>query len=224
MEAIHRTAIILSDEIETNKLPSRVLDDAFHLMDRLIRLLSKKHSAFRAFAHDFSEAIFIRDLTDELAVRAVLEKNGVDWEYAKRAKAAALNLRIRRYIPDRITLVKRLEILFKAYADIQCSTKKTRGPFFSEEAKEMTERLLATAREGYLSDPFGISLHYLMGKDRDKLNIYRTVRGTNSVEGGFHMVIRRIFGSLRASPELAECILINWIMRRNQRVRVSLRA
>jgi hypothetical protein len=57
-----------------------------------------------------------------------------------------------------------------------------------------------------------------MGKDRDGLNLYRSARGTNSVEGGFHMVVRRIFGSLRASPELAECLLINWIHRRNRRV------
>jgi hypothetical protein len=46
-------------------LPTRVLDDAFHFMDRLLRLLSKKHSAFKAFSHDFSEAIFIRDRSDE---------------------------------------------------------------------------------------------------------------------------------------------------------------
>jgi len=29
------------------------------------------------------------------------------------------------------------------------------------------------------------------------------------------MTIRRVFGSLQASPELAECILMNWILRRN---------
>ncbi|KAJ7151286.1 hypothetical protein C8R43DRAFT_951101 [Mycena crocata] len=199
-------------------LPTRVLDDAFHFMDRLLRLLSKKHSAFKAFAHDFSEAIFIRDKSDEDAVRAVLEKHGVDWEYAKRAKSKALNQRIRRYIPRRQALLKRLETLFDAYADMQCSTKKSKGSFFSDEAKEMVKHLLDTVRKGYLSDPPGISLYYLKGKDRDGLNLYRTIRGTNSVEGGFHMAIRRIFGSLRASPELAECILINWILRRNKRV------
>jgi hypothetical protein len=204
--------------LQAQNLPTRVLDDAFHFMDRLLRLLSKKHSAFKAFAHDFSEAIFIRDKSDEMAVRSVLEKHGVSWEYAKRAKASALNQRIRRYIPSRNVLVKRLEKLFTAYADIQCSTKKSRGSFFSDEAKEMTEHLLDTVRKGYLSDPAGISLYYLMGKDRDGLNIYRTIRGTNSVEGGFHMAIRRIFGSLRASPELAECLLINWILRRNKKV------
>lgn len=190
-------------------------------MDRLLRLLSRKHSAFKAFAHDFSEAIFIRDKSDELAVRAVLEKNGISWEYAKRAKAAALNRRIRRHIPGRKILLKRVEALFTAYANFWCSTKKTKGPFFSEEAKEMCRNLLETIRNGYLSDPAGIPLYYLMGIDRDGLNIYRTIRGTNSVEGGFHMAIRRVFGSLRASPELAECLLINWILRRNTTVCIS---
>lgn len=203
---------------ESETIPTRVLDDAFHFMDRLLRLLSKKHSAFKAFAHDFSEAIFIRDKSDVLAVRAVLAQHGISWEYAKRAKADALNRRIRRYIPKPTLLLKRLEKLFNAYADIQCSTKKSRGSFFSDEAKEMVLHLLDTVRKGYLSDPNGISLYYLMGKDRDGLNLYRSARGTNSVEGGFHMVVRRIFGSLRASPELAECLLINWIHRRNRRV------
>ncbi|KAJ7444452.1 hypothetical protein FB451DRAFT_1189544 [Mycena latifolia] len=218
MEGIRHTYNLLNEAYQAQKLPTRVLDDAFHYMDRLLRLLSKKHSAFNAFAHDFSEAIFIRDKSDELAVRVVLEKHGVDWEYAKRAKASALNRCIRRYIPERTVLLKRLEKLFSAYADIQCTAKKTRGSFFSEDAKEMVKHLLTTVQKGYLSDPAGISLYYLMGKDRDGLNLYRTVRGTNSVEGGFHMAVRRIFGSLRASPELAECLLINWILRRNKKV------
>lgn len=214
MGGVKRTLVLL----QSNKLPSRVLDDAFHYMDRLLRLLSKKNSAYKAFARDFSEAIFVRDQTDEINVRKVLDKYGVDWEYAKRAKSTALNRRIRRYIPEPAVLLVRLEALFNAYENIQCSTKKGCASFFPDEAKEMVQNLLQTAREGYLSDPPGIPLYYLMGKDRDGLNIYRTVRGTNSLEGGFHMVVRRIFGSLQASPELAECILINWILRRNMRV------
>jgi hypothetical protein len=67
----------------------------------------------------------------------------------------------------------------------------------------MMERLLDAARRGFLSDPPGISLYYHMGKDNDGLSLYRTVRGTNSVEGGVHMAIHRVFGSLQASPELA---------------------
>ena len=112
MEGVQHTFALLNDAYQSHKLPTRVLDDAFHYMDRLLRLLSKKHSAFKAFAHDFSEAIFIRDKADELAVHAVLEKHGVSWEYAKRAKAAALNRRIRRYIPSHTVLLRRLETLY----------------------------------------------------------------------------------------------------------------
>ncbi|KAJ7196492.1 hypothetical protein GGX14DRAFT_672632 [Mycena pura] len=197
----------------SDKLPTRVLDDAFHYMDRLIRLLSKKHPAFKAFCHDFSEAIFIRDKSDVLAVQAVLEAKGVSWEYMKRAKADAINRRVRRYIPPRHILVRRLELLFDAYFGFDGEQ-----PFFSKDAREMCKHLLEAARCGYLSDPQGYILYYVIGRDKDGLNIYRTIRGTNSVEGGFHMAIRRVFGSLRASPELAECILFNWILRRNQRV------
>jgi predicted mannosyl-3-phosphoglycerate phosphatase (HAD superfamily) len=51
-------------------------------MDRIFRLLPKKHTAFRAFAHDFSEAIFLRDRDDEARVQAVLESKGINWDYA----------------------------------------------------------------------------------------------------------------------------------------------
>ncbi|CAK5273589.1 unnamed protein product [Mycena citricolor] len=200
------------------KFPTRVLDDALHFMDRLLRLLSRKNSAFKAFAHDFSEAIFIRDHADETAVRAVLEKHGIVWEYAKRAKLAVLNRRIRRIIPPRDILLSHLDKLFDAYADLICSTKSASGPFFTPDAREMWKNLRKTAQQGYLSDPPSIPLYYLMGKDHDGLNLYRTVQGTNSIEGGFHMAIHRVFGSLRASAELAECLLINWILRRNIKV------
>ncbi|KAJ7933565.1 hypothetical protein B0H13DRAFT_2306681 [Mycena leptocephala] len=121
MEGIEKTFSILNQH---EKFSTQVLDDSFHYMDRLLRLLSKKHSVHKAFAHDFSEAIFIRDKTDVEAVKAVLEKHGVSWEYAKRAKAPALNRRIRRYIPEGTVLLERLQKLFTGYENMQCSTKK----------------------------------------------------------------------------------------------------
>ncbi len=178
--------------IQDMTLPTRVLDDVFHFMDRLLRLLSKKHSAFKAFSHDFSEAIFICNKDDEAAVKAVLEKRGINWEYAKRSKAPGLHRRIQRYIPDCHTLAKRLDILFTGYQDILCLTCTQHSGcihFFTNEAKEMVERLCNTATKGFLSDPIGVPLYYIMCKDHDGLTLYRTVRGTNSVEGGVHMAV-----------------------------------
>ena len=79
----------------------------------------------------------------------------------------------------------------------------------------MAAQLINTAQLGFLSDPVGVSLYYQMGIDKDGLTIYQTIQGTNSVEGGVHMTIHHVFGSLQASPELAECILVNWILQRN---------
>ncbi|KAJ7204383.1 hypothetical protein GGX14DRAFT_646836 [Mycena pura] len=218
-ESIQHAQNIIHLAAQDDTIPTRVLDDAFHFMDRLIRLLSKLHTAFKPFCAHFSETIFLRDKDDEAAVRAVLEKKGIDWEWAKHAMSSSLNRRIRRYIPPRDILEKRLRALFDAYRNIVCSTETGKSTvFFSKEANEMAERLLETVRKGFLSDPIGFSLYFKMFIDADGLIVYRTVRGTNSLEGGIHMVVRRVFGSLQASPELAECILLNWFARHNKKV------
>jgi hypothetical protein len=202
---------------------TRVLDDAFHFMQRLIRLLLKSHSAFDSFVHDFSRAIFLCDQNDERKVRAVVEAKGLSWEYYQRGKSHHLHKRIRRIIPDPKTLHKRLTTLFLCYQDVRCvasgSNKSRAGAkLFSPEAVQMSKRLLQTVALGFLSDPPGIPLYYVMGTDRDGLTLYRTIRGTNSVEGGVHMAIRRTFGSLQASPEMSEATIINWVGRRNATV------
>ncbi|KAJ7697414.1 hypothetical protein B0H17DRAFT_1130389 [Mycena rosella] len=81
--------------------------------------------------------------------------------------APALTRCIHCYIPSRKVLLVRVEKLFAAYANMRCMTKKTRGAFFSDEAKEMAENLLETVRKGYLSHPPHVCLYFLMGKDRD---------------------------------------------------------
>jgi hypothetical protein len=185
-------------------------------MDRLLRLLPKKHSVFKDFAHQLSEAIFVRDQDDEDSVRAVIEKKGGKWSYMLRAHSAALHKRIRRFIPSPEILVQRLRCLFNAYKNVKCPTASgKKANFFSEEAWKMAERLLVTAQLGFLSDPLDIPLYYLIGRDRDGLNIYRCIRGTNSVEGGWHMTLRRMFGSLGSASEFGEALIITFAYRRN---------
>jgi hypothetical protein len=184
-------------------------------MDRLLRLLPKKHSAFNEFAHQFSETLFIRDKDDEANVRRVLEAKKIKWDYAVRAMKAMLNRRIRRYIPPPERLAADLEILFNSFQDIQDSVDRAngRGCFFSKESRKTAANLLETVRLGFISDPPGISLYYIRGKDRDGLTLFRKIAGTNSVEGSVHMLIRRIFDPIRASPELTEAIVGNWMHR-----------
>lgn len=184
-------------------------------MDRLLRLISKKHPAYKEFAHLFSETIFIRDGEDEANVREILKKKEIRWEYAIRAKKGAINRRVRRYIPSPEKLVKDLLLLFTCFQDLLDADGKK---FFTKDARKQAAALVETARLGFLSDPPGMAVYYLIGRDKNGLNLYRTIRGTNSVEGGVHKQIRRIFGSLNASLVLTEAILGNWFHRRNRRV------
>jgi hypothetical protein len=55
----------------------------------------KKHSVFKDFAHQLSEAIFVRAQDDEDSVQAVIEKKGRKWSYMLCAHSAALHKRIR---------------------------------------------------------------------------------------------------------------------------------
>ncbi|KAF7354259.1 hypothetical protein MVEN_01113900 [Mycena venus] len=207
---------VLQQRYQGDPVATKILDDAFHFMDRLLRLLSKKHSVFKDFAFQFSEAIYIRDKDDEDAVRAVIEKKGGKWSYMIRARADAMNKRIRKFIPQPNILVKRLTCLFNAYKDITCPTATgKKAPFFSDEARKMSERLIVTAQLGYLSDPLDIPLHYLTGRDRDGLNLYRRIRGSNTNEGGWHMPLRRMFGSLNSASELGEALIMTFAYRRN---------
>jgi hypothetical protein len=101
---------------------------------------------------------------------------------------------------------------------VQCSLDPKRGPLFSDSACKQAKSIIRVAQLGLISDPPGYALYYKMGVDPDGLPYYRCVRGTNSVEGGIHMVIRRTFGSLRASPELSDALLCNIRHRQNAHV------
>ncbi|KAJ3771035.1 hypothetical protein FB446DRAFT_789987 [Lentinula raphanica] len=213
-------SLLTQQQDSQSSLASRVYDDVFHFMDRLLRTLPKKHSAFKEFSYQFSETIFVRDEGDLKAVKSVLEKKKISWDYVVRAKRTWVNQHVRRYIPPPAKLEADLKLLFESFKNIVCSSdvRRGRGRFFSKESNQVSQNLLDTVHSGFLSDPPGIPLYYIIGWDRDGLPLYRTIRGTNSIEGGVHMLIRRIFGSLKASPELAVALLSNWILQRNQRV------
>ena len=115
-------------------------------------------------------------------------------------------------------LVPQLETLFASWQDVQCSLDPTCGPLFSDSACKQAQSIIQVAQLGLISDPPGYALYYKMGVDPDGLPYYHCVRGTNSVEGGIHMVIRRTFGSLRASPELSDALLCNIWHRQNAHV------
>ncbi|KAF8076563.1 hypothetical protein FPV67DRAFT_1559024 [Lyophyllum atratum] len=199
-------------------LSSRLFDDLWHVQDRLLRLLSKGHSGFKAFAAAFSQVLLVPDDSDVAAVSSVYQKRGLTWSYALRSESDAIRRRVRRYCPPPERLVPDLKKLFDGWSGVKCSVDPQRGVLFSEAATKQSAAIIRVAEQGLLSDPPGFPLYRAIGTDPDGLTVYRCLRGTNSIEGGIHMPLRRTFGSLRASPELADSLLANIRHRRNATV------
>jgi hypothetical protein len=202
-------------------LPTRVFDDIFHVQDRLLRLLPKSHSAFKAFARAFADTILVADAGDRAAVEQVYASKGLTWQYALRAHTDAVRRRVRRYCPPPEQLVSDLDQLFNSWKDVQCSVDPKQGPLFSAAARKQGQAIVELARRGLISDPPGVQIYLQIGTDLDGLPVYRSRRGTNSLEGGVHMPLRRGFGSLRAAPEFADALLTNIRHRRNDKVRIK---
>jgi hypothetical protein len=196
-------------------LASCVLEDIWHVKDHLLRLLPQSHSAFKKFRQAFGEAIFVFDKNDQAQIKEFLKKNGQTWDQALRRNPGKIYRRCQRYIPPPDILAPVLKTLFECWRDVPCALDPSNQKLFSAGAWRQVQNALKSAEDGLMSDPPGIPLYFDMGVDKDGLHCYRTVQGTNSVEGNIHMPLQRMFGSLHASPELSDALLCNSRDRRN---------
>jgi hypothetical protein len=81
---------------------------------------------------------------------------------------------------------------------------------FSEETWKKAQGVLHDVKKGWISDLSAIPLYTVNGCDKNGLPLFHCIRGTNSVEGGVHNPIQKNFGSLNASPELADALLVDF--------------
>ena len=194
-------------------LPSRILADVFHEIDKVCRTISKKHTLCRKFATAFSDTLLVPDEDDRKAVSEILEKKKSNFNQVRSKSPAWLWKRVRRYIPEKGILELVLTEFFNSWGYIKCSV--THQPLFSAETWKKTQGVLHDVKKGWLSDPGSISVYVKEGIDKNGLPLYRCICGTNSVEGAIHNPIRRNFASLNASPELADALIADFRHRHN---------
>ncbi|KAE9388020.1 hypothetical protein BT96DRAFT_1025600 [Gymnopus androsaceus JB14] len=158
--------------------------------------------------------MLIPDAVDKKNVSAVLEKKNSSWEKALATQPDWVWKRCRRYVPSKDILYRNLKELFDCWGPVKCS--KTGQTLFDQETWKKANAVLHDTKLGWLSDPDDVPLYVLEGDpDQNGLNIYHCLRGTNSVEGSVHNPIHKMFGSLNASPELADALVADWRHRHN---------
>ena len=192
---------------------ARILADVFHEIYKVCRTISKMHTLCRQFGSAFSDTMLIPDQGDKKAVEAVLAQKGLKWTTVRAKSPAWLWSRVRRYIPEKDLLHRNLKELFDCWGPIKCTV--TGQALFSEETWKKAQGVLHDVKKGWISDPSAIPLYTVNGCDKNGLTLFHCIRGTNSVEGGVHNSIRKNFGSLNASPELADALLADFRHRHN---------
>lgn len=198
---------------ESIRIPSRILADVFHEIDKVCRTISKKHTLHRRFSIAFSETVLIPDEDDKAAVTTVLTKMNITWDKIKSKSPSWLWTRVRRYVPEKGILYILLKELFDSWGPVKCTiTKQT---LFSHETWKKANGVLHDVQKGWISDPSSIPVYTVKGMDKNGLKLYHCIRGTNSVEGAIHNPIRRNFASLNASPALADALISDFRHRHN---------
>lgn len=196
---------------------SRILEDIWHVMHRVMKTIPNGHSLRKQFSTAFSKTLFTIDEDDKERVIQALSKRPpstkTTWDELRKTNPDWLWRRVRRYVPEKEYLATVLDELFQSWGHALCS--RTGLPLFNKVTWKKAEGILESVRRGWVSDPPGISLYVKIRTDVEGLPVYRCLRGTNSVEGGVHMVLMRIFGSLNASVELADSAVADWRHRHN---------
>ena len=75
---------------EITNIPSCILADVFHEMDKVGRTISKRHSLHHHFATAFSDTMLVPDKGDKQNVQAYLTKKGLNWDHVKDCVALAI--------------------------------------------------------------------------------------------------------------------------------------
>lgn len=194
----------------------RVLDDPYHIMARI--KCARKHGAALAFAWAFRDALFVPDPVIKARIIEVLAARNPSTTYeevlAKNPKW--LFQRLPRRIPPPNELYPVIKELFDTYGHlIDAATGK---PLFDEQVWQRAKGVLQAIRDGYVSDPADVELYVKESVDSEGLDKYRCLRGTNSVEGGCHQNLIRIFQCFNASPQIATCLLAEYVLRHNLNV------
>ncbi len=193
---------------DTGEIPSRILADCFHVIDRVCRTISRKHSALHKFSAAFSETLLVPAKDDRAAVESVLKKKGETWDKIKSKSPTWLWKRVHRFVPQKDILYLLLKELFESWAPIKCVVIGQK--LFTVETHKKAQSVLVEVQKGWISDPTFMSVYMKVGIDKDRLNLYHCIRGTNSVEGAVHNPIRCNFAALHASPALADALIADF--------------
>lgn len=158
-----------------------VLLDIFHAMKRITETMPAKHPGLLLFSQDLRDRIFITNEEDKKNVDIALKTVGSSFDIRLRTDPGWIFKRVRRVIPPPNILEQRLKDLCYKYK-LDNFKDCTYGHLIKPETERQVKLFMKHIRRGCVSDPVGLPLYQLKGKDKLGLKLYKCLRGTNTVE------------------------------------------
>ncbi|KAG6891629.1 hypothetical protein C0992_001314 [Termitomyces sp. T32_za158] len=195
----------------TSFIRSRVLKDVFHVFNMLY--ISRTHGLRIPFAQALRDSLLIPHPEDKARIEAWLATRDLCWNDVLRLNPTWLWRRCRRTIPPPEILFPLVYDVFMTWGPLKDA--KAQLTLFNDAAWKIAKNILELIRNGFISDPPGIPLYYIIGLDANGLPIYRCIRGTNSVEGGVHTHLHAMLPTCGASVRHMVTCLLDFILRHN---------
>lgn len=196
-------------DVTKNMVLSRVLADAFHVMDRAKVPINHCYKASYFVA--LRGAMFIMNPEDVKNLRDAYSIDEAKWRRILAFDFQFIAKRVRRRIPPPTILHARVKAVYDYFQDKK--DFNTNKPLFNAKAKEKSENILKMIENGFISDPPGISFYVEVLNsdgtpklDKKGLQLYRSIRGTSMVES-FHELLTRCFGHTQAGAYYSDCLL-----------------
>lgn len=190
--------------LETHPWPpqkrSGVLKDVFHVFHML--RLTKNHGLVAQFSRSLRDILFLPDPEDKHNIENYLcrQPQPLTWDQCLQRHPRFIKRHCKHLIPPAELLYPLVAKLFKTYGPLKDAQSGL--PLFNAEAWKTAQSILKMIKNGFISDPPNISLHYCIGIiKKSGLPVYRCWRGTNFTEGGVHRPIRRSLPISGVSPE-----------------------
>lgn len=196
---------------------SRVLKDIFHVFQMIS--IPKTHGLRVKFSRALRDAIFLPDPEDKQRIESYLACKSplLTFEQKLQSNPSFIKKHCKHIVPPPEQLFDIVSALFRDYGPLKDG--QTGIPLFNAQAWKTVKNVLELIKKGYISDPPGVPLYYIIGVcSKTNLPIYRCWRGTNFTEGGVHRPIRHSLPRGGVSPRHTLARLIDFIFHHNMLV------
>jgi hypothetical protein len=200
--------------LDTSDHHTRVKLDAYHAMARIV--VPRHHPYQYELCKSLRNALFELNDDDKEAVDRYLQTIGTNFERKFESDPDWIQQRVRRLIPPPEQLVPRLQAVYDEFTKAKYRDPKTQKHLLDDEARGVFRNVIEHATKGCLSDPPDIQLYFKTKIDQHKLQVYRCIRGTSSLEE-FHQKLMLKIQMWNASPIHVHDVLANFRHRYNIR-------